>query len=152
MPRQIKMRLEGKCLRCDSAWDEFVSRRLQRNIQMHRTPAVVALLDVGTLPQGHGAVARRQAACQRKSQTFTSSITHGAPAGQRSDLAPKTKSPPKRRAFVRLQNEKKIWSGRRGSNPRPRPWQGRALPLSYTRIRMAAIGRRQRRTYAKCRL
>ena len=28
-----------------------------------------------------------------------------------------------------------FWSGRRGSNPRPRPWQGRALPLSYTRIR-----------------
>jgi hypothetical protein len=27
-----------------------------------------------------------------------------------------------------------IWSGRRDSNPRPRPWQGRALPLSYTRI------------------
>ncbi len=23
---------------------------------------------------------------------------------------------------------RKIWSGRRGSNPRPRPWQGRALP------------------------
>jgi hypothetical protein len=29
-----------------------------------------------------------------------------------------------------------FWSGRRGSNPRPRPWQGRALPLSYTRIRV----------------
>ena len=29
----------------------------------------------------------------------------------------------------------KYWSGRRDSNPRPRPWQGRALPLSYTRIR-----------------
>jgi hypothetical protein len=29
----------------------------------------------------------------------------------------------------------KFWSGRRDSNPRPRPWQGRALPLSYTRIR-----------------
>src|SRR5476651_2186928 len=29
----------------------------------------------------------------------------------------------------------KNWSGRRDSNPRPRPWQGRALPLSYTRIR-----------------
>src|SRR5579863_4726763 len=28
---------------------------------------------------------------------------------------------------------KKIWSGRRGSNPRHRPWQGRALPLSYSR-------------------
>src|SRR3979490_754019 len=29
----------------------------------------------------------------------------------------------------------KHWSGRRDSHPRPRPWQGRALPLSYTRIR-----------------
>jgi len=29
---------------------------------------------------------------------------------------------------------KNFWSGRRDSNPRPRPWQGRALPLSYTRI------------------
>jgi hypothetical protein len=34
-----------------------------------------------------------------------------------------------------LCQKEKIWSGRRGSNPRPRPWQGRALPLSYTRIR-----------------
>jgi hypothetical protein len=32
-------------------------------------------------------------------------------------------------------NSKNPWSGRRDSNPRPRPWQGRALPLSYTRIR-----------------
>src|SRR5262249_18443651 len=28
------------------------------------------------------------------------------------------------------------WSGRRDSNPRPRPWQGRALPLSYPRAPM----------------
>src|SRR5262245_63252597 len=34
----------------------------------------------------------------------------------------------------------KNWSGRRDSNPRPRPWQGRALPLSYTRIRRV-VGR-----------
>src|ERR1700730_2846540 len=26
-----------------------------------------------------------------------------------------------------------MWSGRRGANPRHRPWQGRALPLSYSR-------------------
>ena len=25
------------------------------------------------------------------------------------------------------------WSGRRDSNPRPRPWQGRILPLNYFR-------------------
>ena len=26
-----------------------------------------------------------------------------------------------------------IWSGKRGSNPRHPPWQGGALPLSYSR-------------------
>jgi hypothetical protein len=26
------------------------------------------------------------------------------------------------------------WSGRRDSNPRPQPWQGCALPLSYARV------------------
>ncbi len=29
--------------------------------------------------------------------------------------------------------ENKIWSGRRDLNPRLRPWQGRTLPLSYSR-------------------
>jgi hypothetical protein len=50
-------------------------------------------------------------------------------------ISKKTKSPRTQRALVKLCRCKKIWSGRRGSNPRPRPWQGRALPLSYTRIR-----------------
>jgi hypothetical protein len=27
-----------------------------------------------------------------------------------------------------------FWSGKRDSNPRPPPWQGGALPLSYSRI------------------
>ena len=26
-----------------------------------------------------------------------------------------------------------MWSGKRDSNPRPQPWQGCALPLSYSR-------------------
>ena len=26
-----------------------------------------------------------------------------------------------------------LWSGKRGSNSRPQPWQGCALPLSYSR-------------------
>ena len=30
--------------------------------------------------------------------------------------------------------QKEDWSGRRGSNSRHRPWQGRALPLSYARL------------------
>ena len=29
---------------------------------------------------------------------------------------------------------KKLWSGKRDSNPRLRPWQGRTLPLSYSRM------------------
>src|SRR5581483_569203 len=33
---------------------------------------------------------------------------------------------------VHWQNER-IWSGRRDLNPRLRPWQGRTLPLSYSR-------------------
>ena len=32
-----------------------------------------------------------------------------------------------------LTGDKKIWSGRRDLNPRLRPWQGRTLPLSYSR-------------------
>src|SRR6266478_1530184 len=48
---------------------------------------------------------------------------------------PKNEKPADRAGFVKLCHLKKSWSGRRGSNPRPRPWQGRALPLSYTRIR-----------------
>ena len=30
--------------------------------------------------------------------------------------------------------DQKLWSGKRGLNPRPPPWQGGALPLSYSRI------------------
>ena len=36
--------------------------------------------------------------------------------------------------FSEIISRRENWSGRRDSNPRPRPWQGRALPLSYTRI------------------
>ena len=32
-----------------------------------------------------------------------------------------------------------IWSGRRGSNPRPPPWQGDVLPLNYFRICMCYL-------------
>jgi hypothetical protein len=42
-------------------------------------------------------------------------------------------SSPTRREFVHAR-ERTNWSGRRDSNPRPQPWQGCALPLSYTRI------------------
>jgi hypothetical protein len=47
----------------------------------------------------------------------------------------KTTKPPSGGLSLNDRFAKKIWSGRRDSNPRPRPWQGRALPLSYTRIR-----------------
>ena len=32
------------------------------------------------------------------------------------------------------------WSGRRDSNPRPRPWQGRILPLNYFRLNTGVAG------------
>ena len=34
---------------------------------------------------------------------------------------------------ARQLESKEIWSGRRDLNPRLRPWQGRTLPLSYSR-------------------
>src|SRR4029453_14091200 len=34
------------------------------------------------------------------------------------------------------------WSGKRDSNPRPQPWQGCALPLSYSRICLFTAPRR----------
>jgi hypothetical protein len=68
-----------------------------------------------------------------------------------SPISSESEKPACQRAFVKLCHLQRIWSGRRGSNPRPRPWQGRALPLSYTRILgLAAIARRQRQSYAKC--
>ena len=39
-----------------------------------------------------------------------------------------------------------FWSGRRDSNPRPQPWQGCALPLSYFRTTIASGGETQNRT------
>src|SRR5690606_11201634 len=38
---------------------------------------------------------------------------------------------------VSYQSKLTDWSGRRDSNPRPQPWQGCALPLSYTRSRQS---------------
>jgi hypothetical protein len=39
---------------------------------------------------------------------------------------------------VRTAEDSEGWSGKRDSNPRLRPWQGRTLPLSYSRPRVAA--------------
>jgi hypothetical protein len=59
------------------------------------------------------------------------------------------------RALLALCRSGSFWSGRRGSNPRPRPWQGRALPLSYTRIRdwrrsLAGNGRAMPNAASEC--
>src|SRR5258708_39502433 len=69
---------------------------------------------------------------------------------------PKNEKPADRAGVVKLCHLKKSWSGRRGSNPRPWPWQGRALPLSYTRIReiggdrSPAIGRAMPNAAGEC--
>src|SRR5579863_4071907 len=60
-------------------------------------------------------------------QTSPLPLGYRAPAPYVS--VPGEKSPP---AESKL-GLKRNWSGRRGSNPRHRPWQGRALPLSYSR-------------------
>ena len=54
----------------------------------------------------------------------------GAPA--RRDPGP-ARVPPGLTARTLFLSSEKDWSGRRDSNPRPQPWQGCALPLSYAR-------------------
>ena len=70
----------------------------------------------------------------RERQGFGSFVFRTSDVGAR---RPTNDKAAKRRPVIDPANchKRKIWSGRRGSNPRPRPWQGRALPLSYTRIR-----------------
>src|SRR2546425_216269 len=40
---------------------------------------------------------------------------------------------PRRPKTLPLRGAREFWSGRRDLNPRLRPWQGRTLPLSYSR-------------------
>ena len=71
--------------------------------------------------------------------------------GPRSDC-PTTKSPLVSGPSSNSAKPEKIWSGRRGSNPRPRPWQGRALPLATPASdRLAAPRADNGQSYAKCR-
>ena len=51
------------------------------------------------------------------------------------------KKNPDRRAEVSAMS---VWSGKRDSNSRPQPWQGCALPLSYSRAVESAYSRRKR--------
>jgi hypothetical protein len=44
-----------------------------------------------------------------------------------------------------LREPKEIWSGRRDLNPRLRPWQGRTLPLSYSRSAASIINKASHR-------
>ena len=46
----------------------------------------------------------------------------------------------------------KPWSGRRDLNPRLRPWQGRTLPLSYSRTQYAILPPSRRRGQSPSRL
>ena len=48
----------------------------------------------------------------------------------------------RRIAHNNMKSLRKTWSGRWDSNPRPQPWQGCALPLSYARAPFRLNGRR----------
>lgn len=57
------------------------------------------------------------------------SSTRGASTQPPSRTERKNKKPRGYRGFLN-----QIWSGKRDLNPRPPPWQGDALPLSYSRV------------------
>src|SRR5206468_3976807 len=61
--------------------------------------------------------------------------SHSAPAGNESVARRFAGARQFRNASAIFRN----WSGRRDSNPRPQPWQGCALPLSYARAPGPAV-------------
>ena len=62
-----------------------------------------------------------------KNTTFGDTFFYGGEGGNRTHIAGFSD-----RCRDRL-GYRPIWSEKRGSNPRPPPWQGGALPLSYSR-------------------
>ena len=99
-------------------------------------PYHLATAPVGTECREIPAASRRSNNSARNSRSEPSSnaANVGVPTVARRALS----GPPPRRAaslqwttFARHQSEG--WSGKRDSNPRLRPWQGRTLPLSYSR-------------------
>jgi hypothetical protein len=58
---------------------------------------------------------------------------HAVEDAPEKDAAINAEPPKVRTAQVREAHIIKVWSGKRDSNPRLRPWQGRTLPLSYSR-------------------
>jgi hypothetical protein len=78
-----------------------------------------------------GPCAARNRTCNREVPTGFRSPSEIVPKSHR----PKKQKAPGNPTLTCLSSLRNVWSGRRDSNPRPQPWQGCALPLSYTRIR-----------------
>lgn len=118
----------------------FVSRL---TILILVTPPLLAAfsteqLPVATRPKKLQQLARPSLEyCASFPETGIVTMVIRAPVGEE-DAQPLIKTP--KHALVNFKRNLKfsqillkLWSGKRGSNPRPRPWQGRALPLSYSR-------------------
>jgi hypothetical protein len=105
-------------------WTEGIWRRrpdLNRGSRFCRPlPYHLATAPVGTECRGIPAASMRSNNNARNSRSEPSSnaVNVGLPS---------------RRSRERLRRGGGGWSGKRDSNPRLRPWQGRTLPLSYSR-------------------
>ena len=99
-------------------------------------PYHLATAPVGTECREIPAASRRSNNSARNSRSEPSSnaANVGVPTVARRALSgplPRRATPLRRTTFAWHQS--KGWSGKRDSNPRLRPWQGRTLPLSYSR-------------------
>ena len=89
----------------------------------------IKVLQTSALPLGYGAVCSRPRAtlfqcsdvpCHSAGHQYINRQPFGCPAYKN------------QRARILLRARDFFWSGLRGSNPPPRPWQGRALPNELT--------------------
>ena len=117
----------------------------------HQEPDIISVAEISGRTRGVGEGLRVRPAAEQREGDGRSRLeptASGSGAGNRAAAmmaSHTTKSPLVSGPSSNCAKFWKIWSGRRDSNPRPRPWQGRALPLSYTRIReIGGTARRQR--------
>src|SRR5271165_6922692 len=102
---------------CDIYFERF-ERRIFVCVMIRRQ-------NVSTIMTGEKRVAQPLAASSKWRRNFCRGGFGAVRAFARSQRRPaKTKSPLVSGPSSDFSIGKKIWSGRRGSNPRPRPWQG----------------------------
>src|SRR5262249_32513517 len=112
-------------------------QRILRHASINTTTAIYGHLQTDDLREGLATVFRRapeveEEPAEQVANGEQEGIESFGPPVVRSDADPKSKG--LNPGFNPSDSGPFLWSGKRDLNPRPSPWQGDALPLSYSRM------------------